>query len=198
MKLKDWLLFPFSEISMFITWFIFCFPGKTGSALRYIFAKCTLKECGKGVRFGQYSEIDCARNIVIKNNVTFDKRCELNACGGRIQIEEGCSFNRNVTINASVMGKISFGNQCLVGPHVIFRSANHGCDNLNQPIVEQGHRGGDIKIGNNVWIGAGAIILPNVSIGDGVIIGAGSLVSRCFEKNQVVGGVPAKVLRKRN
>ena len=198
MRLKDWLLLPFSEISIFITWFIFCFPGKTGSALRYIFAKFLLKKCGKGVRFGQYSQIDCARNIVIKSNVTFDTRCELIACGGRIQIEEGCHFNSNVTINASVIGEISFGNQCLVGPYVIFRSANHVNNNLNQPIVEQGHRGGDIKIGNNVWIGAGAIILPNVSIGDNVIIGAGSLVSRSFEKNQVVGGVPAKVIRERS
>ena len=61
----------------------------------------------------------------------------------------------------------------------------------------QGHESGCITIGNNVWIGAGAIILPNVKIGDGVIIGAGSVVTKSFSANQVIGGVPAKLIKER-
>jgi maltose O-acetyltransferase len=63
--------------------------------------------------------------------------------------------------------------------------------------MHQGHENGCITIGNNVWIGTGAIILPNVNIGDGVIVGAGSVVTKSFSANQVIGGVPAKSIKER-
>lgn len=53
---------------------------------------------------------------------------------------------------------------------------------------------GKVKIGNNVFVGAGSIILPNVVIGDNVVIGAGSIVSRSLEANAVYAGVPAKMI----
>ena len=53
---------------------------------------------------------------------------------------------------------------------------------------------GKVKIGNNVFVGAGSIILPNVVIGDNVVIGAGSVVSRSLEANAVYAGVPAKTI----
>lgn len=53
---------------------------------------------------------------------------------------------------------------------------------------------GKVKIGNNVFVGAGSIILPNVVIGDNVVIGAGSIVSRSLEANAVYAGVPAKTI----
>ena len=52
-----------------------------------------------------------------------------------------------------------------------------------------------IKIGNNVWIGAGATILAGVTIGDNTVIGAGSLVKKDIPSNVVAVGVPCKVLR---
>ena len=146
-------------------------------------------ECGSGVRFGQYVTIGCARNIKIKKNVTFGRGCELYACGGTLTIESNCKFNSNVLLNASVAGHISFGKNCILGPGVILRSSNHINSDLNIPIMYQGHEGGCITIGNNVWIGAGAIILPNVKIGDGVIVGAGSVVTKSFSANQVIGGI---------
>ena len=195
--MKQILLLPFHEASAFIVWLVFSLPGKTGSALRYLFARTTLGECGRGVRFGQFIKIDCTRNIKIKKNVTFDHGCELNACGGTLTIEPDCKFNRNVSLNASVAGHISFGKECIVGPGVILRSSNHISSDPNIPIMYQGHDSGCITIGNNVWIGAGAIILPNVKIGDGVVIGAGSVVTKSFAANQVIGGVPAKLLKER-
>ena len=195
--MKHILLLPFYEASAFVVWLIFSLPGKTGSAIRYLFAQSTMSECGRGVRFGQFTEINCARNIKIKKNVTFDQGCELNASGGSLFIDSDCKFNRNVSLNASVAGNISFGKQCIVGPSVILRSSNHKSSDLNTPIMYQGHESGCISIGNNVWIGAGAIILPNVKIGDGVIVGAGSVVTKSFSSNQVIGGVPAKLIKER-
>ena len=55
---------------------------------------------------------------------------------------------------------------------------------------------GKIKVGNNVFIGKGALILPNVEIGDNCIVGANSVVTKNIESNSVVGGNPAKVLKK--
>jgi acetyltransferase-like isoleucine patch superfamily enzyme len=58
------------------------------------------------------------------------------------------------------------------------------------------HNNQEINIGNNVQVGAGAIILAGVKIGDNVIIGAGSVVTSNIESNSVAVGVPCKILRK--
>lgn len=55
----------------------------------------------------------------------------------------------------------------------------------------------DVEIGNDVWIGSGVTILAGVKIGDGAIIGAGSVVCKDVEPYSIVGGVPAKIIRKR-
>ena len=196
--MKHILFLPFQEANAFIVWLIFSLPGKTGSALRYLFARSTMSECGRGTRFGQNVTIGCARSLKIKNNVSFDSGCELNACGGSLTIDSDCKFNKNVSLNASVAGHISFGKNCIVGQGVILRSSNHISSDVNIPIMYQGHESGCITIGDNVWIGAGAIILPNVKIGDGVIIGAGSVVTKSFTTNQVIGGVPAKLIKERS
>lgn len=54
---------------------------------------------------------------------------------------------------------------------------------------------GKIHIGRNVWIGAGAIVLPGVTIGDGAVVAAGAVVTKDIPDNTIVGGVPAKVMK---
>jgi len=53
-----------------------------------------------------------------------------------------------------------------------------------------------IHIGKNVWIGANASVLPGVSIGDGAIVAAGAVVTKDVEPNTIVGGVPAKMIKR--
>ena len=87
--------------------------------------------------------------------------------------------------------KIIFGDDVLIGPGVKIISANHDFNNfsLHKP-------GKSIVIGNHVWIGANAIILPEVKIGNNSIIGAGSVVTHDVDDNCIVAGNPAKFIRK--
>jgi maltose O-acetyltransferase len=57
--------------------------------------------------------------------------------------------------------------------------------------------GGSVRIGNNVWVGAGAVILKGVTIGDGAVIGAGAVVTRHVGSNEKVAGVPARMIGSR-
>lgn len=63
--------------------------------------------------------------------------------------------------------------------------------------VENGGRPGGVTIGNDVWVGHAAIILPGVSIGHGAVVGAGAVVTRDVPPYTIVGGIPAKTIRLR-
>lgn len=87
---------------------------------------------------------------------------------------------------------IEFGRNVLFAPGVKIISANHDFYNKNQSL-----QCNSIKIGNNVWIGANAVILPGVEIGDNCIVGAGSIVSKSFrDDNMIIAGNPARVIKK--
>ena len=87
---------------------------------------------------------------------------------------------------------IIFGDNVYIAAGVKIISANHDFNDYNNYVKEE-----PIIIGNNVWIGANAIILPGVRIADGCIIGAGSVVTKSFlEKNCVIAGNPAKIIKK--
>jgi acetyltransferase-like isoleucine patch superfamily enzyme len=109
----------------------------------------------------------------------------------------------NMGNNVRITGKVSFGSEpylikigdnVTITPNVMFITHDGGV-----AVFRDEYPGlnvyGKIEIGSNVFIGAGAIILPDVVIGDNVVIGAGSLVNKNVPANVVVAGVPAKVIR---
>ena len=104
----------------------------------------------------------------------------------------------NVHINASIGGEIIIGNNCLIGPNVVMRSAGHKFDNVDVPIREQGHIIGNIHIDDDVWIGSNAVILGGVHIGKGAIIGAGAVVTKNIPSMSIAVGVPARVIKNRS
>ena len=89
---------------------------------------------------------------------------------------------------------IYVGNDCMFAPSVIVATAAHPINPHLRQIGYQYNR--EVHIGNNVWIGAGAIIMPGVTIGDNSVIGAGSIVTKDIESNSVAYGNPCKVQRK--
>ena len=98
-----------------------------------------------------------------------------------------------MVLNADIRVKIKISENCIIGPRVIFRTANHKFSEINKIKRLQGHEIGDILIGKNVWIGANVVILPGVSIGENSVIGAGAVVTESIPNNSLAVGVPAKV-----
>lgn len=88
---------------------------------------------------------------------------------------------------------VTVGNDTSIGPEASILTLGHDpkCNAFSD-------KGGAVKIGNRVWIGYRAIVLPGVSIGDGAVVAAGSVVSKNVEPNTIVAGVPAKLIGQRN
>jgi acetyltransferase-like isoleucine patch superfamily enzyme len=95
-------------------------------------------------------------------------------------------------------GILSIGSFVRIGPNVCIASSNHVFERLDLPIAKQGMRGLGIHIGDDVWIGAGAILLDGISVGTGSVIGAGSVVTKNVAEYSVVAGVPATLIRLRD
>ena len=101
--------------------------------------------------------------------------------------------------NCRIQCDLQIGNSVLIAPNVAFIGRDEHIYDLPQREIWNSGRNDDKKtiVGNDVWIGYGAIILAGITIGDGAIIGAGSLVSKDVPPCSIVGGVPAKVLKYR-
>jgi galactoside O-acetyltransferase len=136
-------------------------------------------------------------NIFLNLNVSVGKNSLFSAEKGIIRIGENTSFNSNVHINSSVCGEILIGNNCLIGPNVVMRTAGHNFERADIPIRNQGHICKNILIEDDVWLGANVVVLGGVTIGKGCVIGAGSVVTKNIEAYSIAVGVPAKVIKNR-
>lgn len=121
--------------------------------------------------------------------------------GNNIYFGNNCEVNMNCTFLDD--NKIIIGDNALIAPNVQIYTAFHPanakerfgepkedgsfefCKTLTAPVI----------IGNNVWIGGGAIIMPGVTIGDNVVIGAGSVVTKDIPSDKIACGVPCKIIR---
>jgi len=92
--------------------------------------------------------------------------------------------------------KIEFGDEVATGPYDIFYTHDHSTKN-GISIWEQPVKTSSIHIGGGSWIGSQVIILPGVSLGIGSVIGAGAVVTKSFDDYQIIGGIPAKLLKVR-
>ena len=128
--------------------------------------------------------------------------------GENINIEKGADFgtgknirigsNSGIGINCKVRGPLTIGEDVMMGPDVIILTHSHYHDDVYIPMNQQKGYFSEVKIGNDVWIGTRAIIMPGVTIGNGVIIGANAVVTKDIPDYAVVGGVPAKIIKYRN
>ena len=87
---------------------------------------------------------------------------------------------------------MTIGDGCQIGHNVVFATLNHGLS----PEDRQNTYPAPIVLGRNVWVGSNATILQGVTIGDNAVIAAGAVVTKDVEPATIVGGVPAKVIRR--
>lgn len=118
----------------------------------------------------------------------------INANCGLTNVHVGKNVVINFNCNFVDDGEIHIGDSCMIGPAVTFATAVHPISPTLRRKVLQYNK--PITLGDNVWIGAGAIILPGVTIGDNSIIGAGSVVTKDIEPDSIAVGNPARILRK--
>jgi len=113
-----------------------------------------------------------------------------------LTIGNNFTMNSNSQLGAS-FGKIVIGNNCAIAPNCVLRASNHTFDNPDIPFREQGHTYGEIIIEDDVWISSNCVITANTKIGRSSIIGAGSVVTKDIKPYSIMGGVPARLIRKR-
>lgn len=96
-------------------------------------------------------------------------------------------------------GKIVIGDNCLISQYVTIVASNHNIQK-DKPIIEQGWSKDKnyVVINDDVWIGAGSIILPGICIGKGAVIAAGSVVTKDVVEYSIVAGNPAKFIKLRD
>lgn len=109
-----------------------------------------------------------------------------------IEIGKGSFINTDVRFGVPD-GQVIIGDNALIGARVSFETVSHSINYT--PGKRRKRTTGSIVVEDDVWIGAGAIIVQGVTIHHGAIIAAGSVVTKDVEANTVVGGVPAKFIK---
>lgn len=133
----------------------------------------------------------------------------LNECGKKVVVKNKCYFGNGSKLkvgdfsqlgqNARISGPVTIGSYVIMGPDVVIMGVTHDVSDLSKPMIDPSNSFIEkpVFIGDNVWIGTRVIILPGVSIGSNSIIGSGAVVTKSFENNSIIGGVPAKIIKKR-
>lgn len=195
-------------------------PTPVGMAIRVVAYRLVLTMRGvaaieRGVR------LRFASHVVLEHGAYVDQGVYLHACPAGIHIGQ-----RSLVMHGSVLHVYNFrnlpqagiwiGDDALIGEYNVIRgqggvrighrvytspmvqivAVNHVFDDPSRPFVEQGITAEGITIEDDVWIGSGAVVTDGVRIGRGAVVAAGAVVTSDVPAHTVVGGVPARVLRR--
>lgn len=109
--------------------------------------------------------------------------------GARVLIGAGCTL--------SVLEAMELGDDCMLAERVSLRDHDHRFDDPATPVREQGFRVAPVRLGRDVWVGAGVTIMKGVTLGEGCVVGANAVVTRSFPAGSVLAGVPARQIAQR-
>lgn len=165
------------------------------------------------VKFKRFKlNIPCER-VFIKNSrlqsADFDIGCKFSHVDiyGAVNIGRFVSIFGPGTVISQVTSQITIGSFSSIGQNVIIQDSSHRLDKISTYFMNRNIFGGNISkdvfskgpitLGEDVWVGSNAVILPNVTIGRGAVIGAGSIVTKNVPKYAIAVGNPAKVVGQR-
>jgi galactoside O-acetyltransferase len=184
--------------SVAIAGYEFLQPLSAADRIYSLVARHRLRRCGRKLRLRITTTFLGAKRIVIGDSFSSMGHLYLYANeGGCIEIGDDCSVNTNVQIGAAG-GKVKIGNCVLIAANVVLRAANHGMTRGPIPMRHQPSTGGEIVIGDDVWLGSNCVITKDVHIATGTVVGAGAVVTHSTEPYSIVGGVPARKIGERN
>lgn len=177
--------------------FLSVIPTEIGKRVRYIAYKPLFKKVEGKFSIDTGVTIMGFENITLGDNISLQKNSYLYANeGGNLIIGNNFFLGTNSQLCA-VRGDIIIGNYVSIAPNCILRPDNHKFSDLNLKISEQGYDVGFIEIEDDVWIASNCVITANTVICRSSVVGAGSVVTKDVEPYSIVGGVPAKLIRKR-
>lgn len=147
--------------------------GKISNALRILCVKNIIKKCGNISTINRHAYFGNGKNMIM---------------GDYSGLGADCIVPNNLIIGRYVM----------IAPRVFIADNNHKYDNIDIPMCFQGKTENEQTcIGDDVWIGTNVIITPGKNIGNGSILAAGAVITKDVEPYTIVGGNPAKIIKRR-
>ena len=131
------------------------------------------------------------RRFWLGKKSVIESYCCINNAVGDVAIGD----HTRIGIHCTVIGPVSIGNNVNLAQGITVTALNHNFGDTTRKIDEQGISTKPVEIGDDVWIGANAVILPGVTIGRHAVVAAGAVVTNDVPNNCVVGGVPAKLIK---
>jgi acetyltransferase-like isoleucine patch superfamily enzyme len=148
--------------------------GFVGYGIRYLCVNRLARSCGKKVLIFPGCILHWLENCRIGENVTIHDFCYIDAIGG-----------------------ITIGDDVRIAHNCSVITGQHKYDVPDKTIIDSGYTTAAVSIGNDVWVGTGAVILQGVTINDGAVIGANAVVTRDVPAYTVAAGNPAAVIKNR-
>ena len=212
--------FPRYVLEQAATFLLGWIPTIAGIALRALFYRLILRMDGaaaieNGVRLRYASLIRLGRGVYL------DQGSYLHACPGGITIGDNTIVMHGAILHVYNFRQlphahIRIGRDSLIGEYSVVRgqggvtigdrvytspltqiiAVNHVFDDPKRPFVDQGITAEGIVIEDDVWLGAGAVITDGVRVGRGAVVAAGAVVTSDVEPHTVVGGVPARLIKR--
>ena len=131
------------------------------------------------------------RNFSLGRKSGVESYCCINNAVGDVTIGD----HTRIGIHCTVIGPVCIGNNVNLAQGITVTALNHNFEDASRRIDEQGISTKPVVIGDDVWIGANAVILPGVTIGRHVVVAAGAVVTKDVPPHSLVAGVPAKLLK---
>ena len=147
-----------------------------------------------GAKISPRAEVELSSNLKFGRNCRVSSFTKIKAADGPLTIGTRCGFGTGCFVSSGEKG-LEIGDNLVCGPNVVIMASSYRYDSLETHLHDQGTTSKGTRIGNNVWIGAGSVVLDGSHIGDDSIIVANSLVSRRHPPNTILQGNPAKPMR---